>query len=148
MQHSTWQHKKQQHTPLYKNKIFAIICIHLENVLQKITIQYYIYKNYMWQKNYSKTVKSKGENENSKFEHTHFQTQVQLKVLLCDKTWTNYLMDVPLKLRALHHDLWKLYDNDMQIMMRNILTTYYVNSLHLYQRCQHIKQVIQKLLCV
>lgn len=36
----------------------------------------------------------------------------------------------------------------MQIMTRNALTTHYVNLLHSYQRCQHIKQVIQKLLCV
>jgi len=102
----------------------------------------------MWHKNDSKTVTSKGEKVNSAFEHTYFQTQVQLKVLLCDKTWTKYLYDVPLKLRALYHDLSQLYDNDMQIMTRNALTSYYVNLLHLYQRCQHIKQVIQKLLCV
>jgi len=147
MQHSTWQHKKQQHTTIYKNKILAIICVQLENALQKITIQYYIPKNYLWHKNDSKTVTSKGEKINSKFEHTYFQIQVQLKVLLRDKTWTKYLRDVPLKLKALYHDLQKLYDNDMHIMTRNALTTYYVNVLHLYQRCQHI-QVIQKLFCV
>lgn len=84
MQHSTWQHKKQQHTTIYKNKIFARICIQLENSLQKIAIQYYIPKNDMWHKNDSKSATSKGENENSEFEHTYFQTQVQLKVLLRD----------------------------------------------------------------
>ena len=138
MQHSTWQHKKQQHTTTYKNKTYAIVCIQLENALQKITIQYYIPKNYMWHKNDSKTVTSKSEKVNSEFEHTYFQTQAQLKILLRDKTWTKYLKNVPLKLRALHHDLRKLYDNDMQIMTRNALTTYYVNLLHLYQRCEDI----------
>lgn len=99
MQHSTWQHKKQQHTTKYKNKIFVIICIQLENTLWKIITQYYVHKNYMWHKNDSKNVTSQGEKENSEFEHTYFQTQIQLKVLLRDKTWTKYLKDVPLKLQ-------------------------------------------------
>lgn len=55
----------------------------------------------MWHKNYSKTVTNKDEKVHSNFEHTHFQTQVQLKVLLNDKTGTKYLKDVPMKYSVL-----------------------------------------------
>jgi hypothetical protein len=50
-------------------------------------------------------VAQKDEKVNSEFEHTYFQTQVQLKALLCDKTWTKDLKDVSVKFSALHHDL-------------------------------------------